>query len=460
MLSRFQKQPIEKWSELIHDGPRVEPIPHEVMTLIYKKRNFHLTEPLTKFIKDYFSLKPAHQEEFKEKFQEELRTQLNKIYPTQTFQHLHLDECNFVEHAGKCSSSNEETRNDLAYDPTVILDGKYYKYSSAVDPSGFFVGRGDANPYSGCYRRRISPGDITINCSSWLNPNRKIHKQWGGVVCEPYASWLASWKDPVTNKLKYIFIPRNTEQNQRTDKLKYDAAFELSRKIEEIRIDYWRILKETDDVQLLQIAIVLYLVDHFSIRIGNPTEQRTFGACTLRKEHVKLLKNNNIRMDFPGKDSVRYCRTHDIDPVVYRGLKMLFEMKHERLFPSCTPGDINKYLQQFGDFSVKSFRTMNACLLCNSILQRPVETETTKEKLAIYNKACSYVAEICNHQRKSPYGNLTYSVATGKGNYIDPRIVVSYCKRNDIAVNLCYSKALMEKNSWALKDGSPWDVYY
>jgi hypothetical protein len=103
---------------------------------------------------------------------------------------------------------------------------------------------------------------------------------------------------------------------------------------------------------------------------------------------------------------------------------------------------------------------MNASLLGNGMLQKDISDETVKGKLAQYSKACSYVAEICNHQRKTPYGSLTYSVATGKGNYIDPRIVVSFCKRNALEVGQCYSKALMEKNSWALDERSPWDMYY
>jgi hypothetical protein len=103
---------------------------------------------------------------------------------------------------------------------------------------------------------------------------------------------------------------------------------------------------------------------------------------------------------------------------------------------------------------------MNACLICNSMLQKDIIEMTIKEKLAHYNKACSYVAEVCNHQRKSPHGTLTYSVATGKGNYIDPRIVVSFCKRNGLNISQCYSKTLLEKNSWAIDEKSPWDVYY
>jgi DNA topoisomerase-1 len=468
MLSRFKKQAVEKWTELIHDGPRLETPNKESITMTYGRQKFLLSVDIAKFIKDYFRLKPNQQEDFKEKFIEELRTRINKIYPGKSIASLELNECSFVEHETTAPSTSKEVAetNRNHHDPTIILDGKLYKYTSGIDPSGFFYGRGESNPYSGCYRRRILPEDITINCSSWLHPDNEIHKHWGGVVCEPYASWLASWKDPVSNKLKYIFIPKNTELNQENDKQKYDAAFDLSRRIEEIRTDYWRILTETDnDSKLVHIAMVLYLVDHFSIRIGNPAEQRTFGACTLRKNHIKLLNGYHVQFDFPGKDSVRYCRTHELDPVIYNHLKFLLREHTKsyidfRIFHLCNPGDINKYLQGFGDFSIKSFRTMNACLICNSMLQRDIIEMTIKEKLAHYNKACSYVAEVCNHQRKSPHGTLTYSVATGKGNYIDPRIVVSFCKRNGLSVGQCYSKALLEKNSWAIDEKSPWDVYY
>lgn len=460
MLSRFKKQTTEKWTELIHDGPRLEPEPDYYLIVEYARHRYILNIDISKYIMDYFHLKPTQQEEFKEKFIEDLRARINKIYPGKSIASLELNECSFAEHKTTTPSASKEANRNHYYDPTIILDGKTYKYTSGIDPSGFFYGRGESNPNSGCYRRRILPEDITINRSSWLHPEKEIHKQWGGVVCEPYASWLASWKDPVSNKLKYIFIPKNTEVKQETDKQKYDSAFDLSRKIEEIRTDYWRILTESDDPKLVHIAMVLYLVDHFSIRIGNPAEQRTFGACTLRKNHITIYNGNNVKFDFPGKDSVRYCRTHDVDPIVYKHLKFLMQQTDGRIFHLCNPGDINKYIQEFGDFSIKSFRTMNACLVCNSMLQRSTDGLSVKEKLALYNKACSYVAEVCNHQRKSPHGILTYSVATGKGNYIDPRIVVSFCKRAGINISQCYSKTLLEKNSWAMNEKSPWDVYY
>jgi DNA topoisomerase-1 len=458
-LLKFRKQTQEKWHELIHDGPRMDTSPVG-MIMYYQRKQYALPDDIAILARDYLRLKPDQQMIFKERFEGYLCDLLNKNHITTPLANPKIDECKFVE---RSPTTEHNCIAQEPYDPSIILDGRNYQYTSGVDPSGFFIGRGDSHPYHGCHRRRILPQDVTINCSGWLHPEKKIHDQWGGVVCEPYASWLASWKDPVTHKMKYIFIPKNSEYNQRSDRLKYDAAYELSKKIEEIRCDYWSIIENHrgGNTELLQIALVLYLVDHFSIRIGNPTESRTFGACTLRKEHVMLLKNNYIQLDFPGKDSVRYSRRHDVDPSVYAGLKKcLSGGESERIFPSCSPGDINKYLHGFGEFSIKSFRTMNACLLCNSILQRNLEGTPVKDKLSLYNKACSHVAEACNHQRKTPYGSITYSVTTGKGNYIDPRIVVSFCRRNTLPIGQCYSKVLLEKNSWAVGEMSPWDRYY
>lgn len=464
----------ECYRELVHDGPRVE-MKHTgtVVELQLTKRpgsiRYRFEGDMVKMIRDFFRLKRELQEEFKEKFIDYLQGYMNKIHPHARPLPRALDECLFVE----CASEEEEgdvTAQSLdpnsQHDPTILLDGKTYRYTTGVDPSGFFHGRGESNPHHGCYRRRISPGDVTVNCSRWLHPEL-VHDRWGRVIFDPHASWLASWEDPVTRRLKYIFIPNNTEQSQTKHRIKYDSAFELSKTIENIRLDYGSILHHRtqtmqQDAKILQVALVIYMVDHFSIRIGNPQETRTFGACSLLKEHIRLLQNDEMILCFPGKDSVQYSRRHRIHPDVYQKLRQLLTAatKEGRIFPLANPGDVNRYLQQFGDFSIKSFRTMNACLLCNSALQNGSSQSSSREKLIVYQKACAHVARMCNHQRKSPHGVLTYSVATGKGNYIDPRIVMSYCRRVGMEVRQCYSKSLLEKNVWAQTEKSPWDVYY
>jgi hypothetical protein len=128
MLSRFKKQSSDKWSELIHDGPRVEITSKESMTLIFRRQKFPLHEDIAKFIKDYFRLKTHQQEDFKEKFIEGLRARINKIYPGNSVASLELDECSFVEHETTAPTS-KEVAETTHHDPTIILDGKLYKHT-------------------------------------------------------------------------------------------------------------------------------------------------------------------------------------------------------------------------------------------------------------------------------------------------------------------------------------------
>lgn len=38
-------------------------------------------------------------------------------------------------------------------------------------------------------------------------------------------------------------------------------------------------------------------------------------------EHIKLIDNNQVTLDFLGKDSMRYLNTVTVDEVVYNNLK-------------------------------------------------------------------------------------------------------------------------------------------
>lgn len=49
-------------------------------------------------------------------------------------------------------------------------------------------------------------------------------------------------------------------------------------------------------------------------------EADTVGCCSLRVEHVKLEPNNQITLDFFGKDSIRYFNTVTVDPMVWSNI--------------------------------------------------------------------------------------------------------------------------------------------
>eukprot|EP00121_Abeoforma_whisleri_P000889 Awhi_evm1s790 len=51
---------------------------------------------------------------------------------------------------------------------------------------------------------------------------------------------------------------------------------------------------------------------------------------------------------------------------------------------------------------------------------------------------------------KSKDENKTVALGTSKINYMDPRITIAWCKRNEVPIEKCYSKTHREKFMWAL----------
>ena len=82
------------------------------------------------------------------------------------------------------------------------------------------------------------------------------------------------------------------------------------------------------------------------------------------------------------------------------------------------------------NLTAKVFRTMKA----SSVFQSNLDTDIQSFRIA-NNKA----ANICNHTN-----NLT-----SKLNYIDPRIIFAFSKRNDIPIENLLGKQFAMKHNWA-----------
>jgi DNA topoisomerase-1 len=66
------------------------------------------------------------------------------------------------------------------------------------------------------------------------------------------------------------------------------------------------------------------LIDKLALRVGNEKgedEADTVGCCSLRVEHIRFEAENNITLDFLGKDSMRYLNTIPVEPIVYKLLQ-------------------------------------------------------------------------------------------------------------------------------------------
>lgn len=183
---------------------------------------------------------------------------------------------------------------------------------------------------------------MTIN----IGENAKVpqppegHK-WGGVIHDNTVSWLATWTENVNGNIKYVFFAANSSLKGMSDFKKFEKARELKSHIQKIRQDYMSELK--DNVMMIrQRATVMWLIDKLALRAGNEKgedEADTVGCCSLRYEHIrleedecevvdretgenKIIAKKMVVFDFLGKDSIRYYNRVQVDPVVWKNLKI------------------------------------------------------------------------------------------------------------------------------------------
>lgn len=83
----------------------------------------------------------------------------------------------------------------------------------------------------------------------------------------------------------------------------------------------------------------------------------------MRVEHIETLENNEIKLDFLGKDSMRYINTVKVIPSIWKNIEMFLKGKkpEEDLFDKIDAQALNDYLKsQMDGLTAKVFRTYNA----------------------------------------------------------------------------------------------------
>ena len=59
----------------------------------------------------------------------------------------------------------------------------------------------------------------------------------------------------------------------------------------------------------------MWIIDRLALRVGgekDEDEADTVGCCSLRVEHIAFPSDNEIELDFLGKDSMRYFQRIDL----------------------------------------------------------------------------------------------------------------------------------------------------
>jgi DNA topoisomerase-1 len=393
----------------------------------------------------------------------------------------------------------------------VYIDGvKIALGNYMVQPPGLYMGHGE-HPLRGRIKKRIQPEDVTLNVSKDSVPkcftNGKPCK-WGGIVEMRNVVWIANWKNPITQDLNYVWLSR-TESHFvcAGDMKKFDTARKLGKNINDIRKKYG-VDMISGDASKREFATATYLLDMLAIRPGvtkdEEKESPTLGLTTLKIENISLEGNNTVTIDFSGKSSIQFTRTFKVAQVAYANLSALVKGKNKKslLFPTLNATSLNKYLKTLlPELTAKTFRTYTAGRVLQDELDKtiPDVNASMHTKKLMFDKANQKVAIALNHKNmttsdekeeklkekitalkqkrkeaKTPkqketvdknielaeskleqaQGNI--SLTTSKVNYIDPRCIVSWCKRNEMAIEKIYTKTYLKKFVWSFEVPSMW----
>ena len=265
-----------------------------------------------------------------------------------------------------------------------------------------------------------------------------------------------------------------------------------------------------------QLATALYFIDNFSLRVGGKKNTKekadTVGVTSLRIEHISLLDKKIFKLDFLGKDSIRYCKKSKVSKEIFNNLNNFIrdKSKKEQLFDKISSSSLNDYLNNFmKGLTAKVWRTYNASNTFQKELDKVNKNKISKmpeqEKIlyliTFFNQANTAVALLCNHQKnvssdinesikkieesikKLKNKKLKFkrakkdnkekikkveakietlklkkqtknkmknvSLGTSKTNYIDPRIIFSFIKKYKLPEEKLFNKQLLNRFEWA-----------
>jgi len=407
----------------------------------------------------------------------------------------------------KREGMSREERKALAAERKRIREENRQKYGFAyvngmpmeisnymVEPASIFMGRGE-HPMRGVWKPGLKAEDITLN----LSPDAKVPEppnggKWGAVLFDPSSLWVARWKDKLRGKMKYVWLSDTAYIKQVRDVEKFDKAWELEKKIREVRKHILDGLRSRDPT-LRKVATVCYLIDHLKMRVGDEKgddEADTVGATTLRAEHIKFRPDGSVNFDFLGKDCVRWnCTIMPQEPVVDNLMEYVKE-GNGTLFNGIRSQRVNAYLAEvMPGLSAKVFRTYHASITAKGELEKakvkPEDPAYVKRYYA--TMANLQAAIVCNHKRKMPKNweeslekkrerlralkeknakrdrirelelrikaitaTRDYNLNTSLKNYIDPRVYANWGRRIDYDWKLYYNKSLQRRFGWIDKE--------
>jgi DNA topoisomerase-1 len=380
-----------------------------------------------------------------------------------------------------------------------IVDGKQIDIANwTAEPSCIFAGRGD-HPKRGKWKEGPTEEDIILN----LSPDcPRPAGKWKDIVWEPSRMYIASWRDKLAGKMKYVWFSDSAFLKQNREKEKFDKAAKLDDKVPKIADHILKNLNVKDE-ERRKVATVCWLILEVNMRVGDekdPDEADTVGAITLRPEHVKV-ESDELHFDFLGKDAVRWVKQVKAPQAVITNIKHFSQTCKEYLFEGIDSKKVTRFLnEKMEDLTAKVFRTWKVSRTVRESLEKSESKKEDPEHMKLFHAKMANLeaAIIANHKRKIPpnfderlakkeeklkilkaqlkekmaQGKKTeslfnrlektkvdvkltmaakeYNLGTSLKSYVDPRVYVKWANQVDFSLDKLYPKTLRNKYSWAL----------
>lgn len=296
--------------------------------------------------------------------------------------------------------------------------------SFMIEPPGIIMTRGDSS-ILGMWKYRTVPEDVIIN---YVSPDKSgvpvapAGHTWKKVVsdnnsCQTVMYFVQVGRPEfgISPRYKRIIFAAKSDTKKEKDMLKFEKA----RKLVQMWPDMEKHIMKgmvSPDAKRQEAATIASLIKTTGIRVGNEKDEsagyaETVGASTLEVGNIELISDYKVKLDFMGKDSVRYENTVQLDQLTYNALKKIIgnRPKNELVFKNASSNDVAAFLKEFmAECSPKLFRSAYGCKLISEELHKAEKDgKLTKDmpaskKIAVYDNANLEVAKKLNHQRALP----------------------------------------------------------
>jgi DNA topoisomerase-1 len=199
-----------------------------------------------------------------------------------------------------------------------------------------------------------------------------IPPAWKQVVIskDPHAKVQAIGLD-VKGRTQFVYSSKHRDESTSE---KYKRVGDLGLNLHKIIKKLKHELMKPGYKKVKVISLIIMLIIHTSLRIGNDINKRlynSYGLTTLEKQHISMGKNN-ATFKFIGKKGVgnkAIVKDKFIIGVLNDWLKHFKPNKTSYIFKyeddsnhiyTINAPDVNKFIKTFGPYTAKDFRTFNA----------------------------------------------------------------------------------------------------